>query len=214
MPKHWKVQKFEHTAMGNYGIMKEYEDYLIPILKKNKVTSTMVVSRDITERKKAEEALRESQKRFQALTETTNDFVWEMDANGVYTYCSPQINELWGYKPEDMIGRTPFRLMIPEDREHAIKMFRTISKSPSSFKGMESSNWDKTGRIVVLETSGVPFFDIDGRLRGYRGISRDITERKRAEEEIKKERDFSKSIVETAQAIVMVLDTEGKIVSL
>jgi len=168
---------------------------------------------DITERKRAEEALRESQKRFQALTETTNDFVWEMDANGVYTYCSPQINELWGYKPEDMIGRTPFDLMIPEDRAQAIKMFRTMSKSPSSFKGLESSNWDKTGRIVMLETSGVPFFDIDGRLHGYRGISRDITDRKRAEEEMKKERDFSKSIVDTAQATVMVLDTEGKIVS-
>ncbi len=209
-----KIQKFEHTAMGNYGIMKEYEDYLIPILKKNKVTSTMVVSRDITERKKAEEMLRESQKRFQALTETTNDFVWEMDANGVYTYCSPQIYELWGYKPEDMIGRTPFDFMIPEDREHAIKMFRTMSKSPNSFKGLESSNWDKTGRIVMLETSGVPFFDIDGRLCGYRGISRDITDRKRVEEEIKKERDFSKNIVETAQAIVMVLDTEGKIDSI
>jgi PAS domain S-box-containing protein len=140
---------------------------------------------DVTERKQMEEALRESQKRFQALTETTSDFVWEMDANGVYTYCSPQIKELWGYKPEDMIGRTPFDVMIPKDREHAIQMFRTISESQRSFKGMETSSWDNTGRIVVLETSGVPFFDIDGRLCGYRGISRDITERKRAEEELR-----------------------------
>jgi len=149
------------------------------------------------QRKRAEEALRESQKRFQALTETTSDFVWEMDANGVYTYCSPQIYELWGYKPEDMIGRTPFDLMIPEDREHAIKMFRTISESPSPFKGMETSSRDNTGRIVVLETSGVPFFDIDGRLRGYRGISRDITERKRAEDELRK----SEAKLKEAQAL-------------
>jgi PAS domain S-box-containing protein len=138
--------------------------------------------RDISGRKRDEDALRESQKRFQALAETTSDFVWEMDANGVYTYCSPQINELWGYKPEDMIGRTPFDLMIPEDREQAIRMFTTMSESPRSFKGMVTSSRDNTGRIVVLETSGVPFFDIDGRLLGYRGISRDITERKRAEE--------------------------------
>jgi PAS domain S-box-containing protein len=66
---------------------------------------------DITEHKQQEEALQESQKRYQALTETTSDFVWEMDSNGVYTYCSPQIHDLWGYKPEDMIGRTPFDLM-------------------------------------------------------------------------------------------------------
>jgi PAS domain S-box-containing protein len=147
---------------------------------------TMGIIRDITERKQTEEALRESQKRFQALTETTNDFVWEMDTNGVYTYCSPQINELWGYKPEEMIGRTPFDVMVPKNRENAIKMFRSMSKSPRAFQGLESSSWDKTGRIVILETSGVPFFDIDGKLRGYRGISRDITERKRAEENLRK----------------------------
>jgi PAS domain S-box-containing protein len=163
----------------------------------DKVTGVMFIARDITERKRAEEALRESQKRFQALTETTSDFVWEMDANGVYTYCSPQINELWGYKPEDMIGRTPFDRMIPEDREHAIKMFRTISESPSSFKGMETHSRDSAGRIIVLETSGVPFFDIDGRLRGYRGISRDITERKRAEEALRE----SEARLKEAQAL-------------
>jgi PAS domain S-box-containing protein len=141
--------------------------------------------RDITERKRAEEALRESQKKFQALAETTNDFVWEMNADGVYNYCSPQINGLWGYKPEDMIGRTPFDIMIPEDRELALKMFRALSKPPNSFKGIVTSSLDNTGRIVVLETSGAPFLDIDGRLLGFRGISRDVTERKLAEEEIR-----------------------------
>jgi PAS domain S-box-containing protein len=159
---------------------------------------------DVTERKRAEEALRESQQRFQALTETTSDFVWEMDANGVYTYCSPQINELWGYKPEDMRGRSPFDLMIPEDRKHGIKMFRTLSESPSSFKGMETNSLDNTGRIVVLETSGVPFFDIDGRLRGYRGISRDITERKKAEEALRQSEETFRALAENANDGILV----------
>ena len=89
------------------------------------------VGRDITERKHAEEALQESQKRFQALIETTSDFIWEIDADGVYTYCSPHTMELWGYKPEDMIGRSSFDVMLPEDKEHAIAMFRAMSESPS-----------------------------------------------------------------------------------
>ena len=81
-----------------------------------------------------------------------------------------------------MIGRSPFDLVMPEEREQAIRMFRTISESSGPFKGLESRSRDNTGRIVVLETSGVPFFDSEGRVHGYRGISRDITERKRAEE--------------------------------
>jgi PAS domain S-box-containing protein len=141
---------------------------------------------DITERKRTEDALRESQKRFQALTETTSDFIWEMDANGVYTYCSPQINQLWGYKPEDMIGRTPFDLMIPEDKERALRAFCATMESPRSFKGMVTRSRDSAGRIVVQETNGVPFFDGEGGLCGFRGISRDITERNLAEEEIRK----------------------------
>jgi PAS domain S-box-containing protein len=151
-----------------------------------KVIAVTGIVRDLTEHKKAEEALLESQKRFQALTETTNDFVWEMDTNGVYTYCSPQIKVLWGYKPKDIIGKTPFDFIFPEDRVHAIKMFRTMSKSKSSFKGLETRSFDKKGRIVFLETSGVPFFDISGKLCGYRGISRDVTERKKTEEKEKK----------------------------
>ncbi len=128
---------------------------------------------DITDRKRAEEALRESQKRFQALTETMNDFVWEMDARGAFTYCSPQINQIWGYKPEEMIGRRPFDLVIPEGRDEAIQAFRAILEPPRSFNGMVFKCRNRDGRIVVLEINGIPFIDIEGGLRGFRGIARD-----------------------------------------
>ncbi|MCX5975120.1 MAG: PAS domain S-box protein [Coprothermobacterota bacterium] len=176
-----------------------------------KIIGFNAILHDITERKRVEESLRESQKQFQALTETTSDFIWEMDVNGVYTYCSPQINELWGYKPEDMIGRRPFDLMVPEDRERAIKMFRTISESPRSFKGMETSSRDNTDRIVVLETSGVPFFDIDGRLCGYRGISRDITERKRVEESLRESEESFHSLFENSTIGLYRTTPDGRI---
>jgi PAS domain S-box-containing protein len=141
---------------------------------------------DITERIQAETLLRESQKKFQALVETTGDFIWEMDSRGSYTYCSPQLERLWGLHPEEMLGKTPFDLLPPEDRIQAIKGFSALFESASPFKNMEMRSLDGSGKVRFIEISGVPFFDSEGKLSGYRGITRDITDRKRMEEELQK----------------------------
>jgi PAS domain S-box-containing protein len=142
------------------------------------------IDRDITERKQAEEALRASEQRFRALVETTSDFVWEVDQNGFYTYASPKIKDLLGYEPEEVIGKTPFDLMPPDEAERIAKVFWAIAESRKAFTALENTNLHKDGRRVVLETSGVPILDAKGNLVGYRGIDRDITKRKRAKEEL------------------------------
>gem|GEM_PF-3123221 len=137
---------------------------------------------DITERKLADDALRESEERFRALTERTSDWVWELDVDGVYTYASPKVKELLGYEPEEVIGKTPFDLMPPEEAKRMAEKFRAIVDSQRPFERLENTNLHKDGRLVVLDTSGVPFFDADGRLCGYRGIDREITERKKLDQ--------------------------------
>ena len=137
---------------------------------------------NLEERKRAEEALRESKERFRALTESTSDWVWEVDVDGVYTYASPKVKDLLGYEPEEVIGKTPFDLMPPEEAKRVAEEFRAIVESQRSFARLENTNLHQDGRLVVLESSGVPFFDGDGRLCGYRGIDREITERKKLEE--------------------------------
>lgn len=140
----------------------------------------------ITERERIEAALRESQTRFQALVETTGDFIWEMDAHGVYTYCSPQVQTLWGLDPKEMIGKSPFDLMPPEDREQAIRSFSALAASNMAFRTMEVRSFDAVGNLRFLEISGTPFCNAAGKLQGYRGISRDITERKQADESLQR----------------------------
>jgi PAS domain S-box-containing protein len=140
-----------------------------------------VFVKDITQRRRMEEELKESEERFKALVETTNDFIWEMNLDGVYTYCSPQMEKLWGLKPEEMLGKTPFDLVPPEDREQAIKVFSAASRCSSPLVNMEIRSFDGTGRIIFLEINSVPFLDIEGKQCGFRGITRDITERKKAE---------------------------------
>ncbi len=141
-----------------------------------------VVAYDVTERRQVEEALRQSEEKYRALIETNADFVWEMDAQGRYTYCSPQMEAVWGLKPEDMLGRTPFDVMPAEDRERAARAFARTGLSATALLGFETNAYDKDGRLRLVETNAIPIVDMDGRVTGYRGTSRDITERKRAED--------------------------------
>ena len=142
-----------------------------------------VLFRDITERKNAEEALKESQTKYQALIETTSDFIWEMDVNGRYTYCSPQMEKLWGLNPLEMIGKSPFDQMPEDARAEIYQTFVTMARDPKPLL-LEVPAFDGQKNLIFLEVRGVPFFDKDGNLRGYRGISRDVTERWKAEKQL------------------------------
>ena len=151
---------------------------------------------DISERKHIEEILRESKERFRALVETSSDWIWEVDLKGIYTYISPKIKDLLGYEPEEVIGKTPFDLMPPEEAERLRVIFKNIVSSKKPFERLENINKHKDNRLVILETSGVPIIDLNGNLLGYRGIDRDITERKRIENALKKSEERFKTIVE------------------
>ncbi|MDD5207636.1 MAG: PAS domain S-box protein, partial [Desulfobacterales bacterium] len=137
--------------------------------------------KDITERKLMEKALRESEEKFRSLVETTSDWIWEVDAGGVYIYASPRVRDLLGYKPEEVLGRKPFEFMPPEESARLKAHFSRMIKERKGCLGLENVNIHKDGRRVILETSCVPKLDSRGDLLGYRGIDRDITDRKLAE---------------------------------
>ena len=139
------------------------------------------VCRDITERKRSEDALRESEENFRALVETSYDWIWAVDENGVYTYASPRVEDILGYSPEEVVGKTPFDFMPPKESERVIGEFRKIVAKREPLVALENINHHRDGREVILETSGMPIFDLRGRFKGYRGIDRDVTERKHAE---------------------------------
>jgi len=164
------------------------------------------VAYDITPLKQAEEALRESQRKYQDLTETTSDSIWEMDSQGRYTYCSPQMGKLWGIKPEEMIGKTPFDVMPPAEKEQALEYFRRLAASPAPFTGVTTTAYDSQGRLIFIETNGVPFFDSHGGLLGFRGISRDVTERKRKDAELQRLNRTLRALSNINQAMMRVQD--------
>ena len=130
------------------------------------------------------ELLENSERSFRSLVESTSDWIWAVDANGVYTYASPKVRDILGYEPQEIIGKTLFDLMPPDEAKRVKAEFETLAKAGKPFFGLESVNLHKDGRAVVLDTSGVPILEADGGVLGYRGIDRDITDRKRAEEDL------------------------------
>ncbi|MFI5338403.1 MAG: PAS domain S-box protein [Candidatus Methylomirabilales bacterium] len=143
------------------------------------------IKQDITERKQAEAGLRGSEEKFRSLVEKTSDWVWEIDERNRYTYVSPRSREILGYAPEEVLGKTPFDLMPAEEANRAVEVFAPITGQMKPFVLLNNVYLHRKGHRVVLETSGTPIFDSQGVFRGYRGIDRDVTERKQAEEEIR-----------------------------
>lgn len=158
---------------------------------------------DITEQIRAEKALRASEERFRAIVETTNDWIWEIDANGVYTYASPAVKTLLGYEPESIIGKTPLDLMPPEEAERVTGQFQPLLSNHLPIERLENVNMHQDGRRIVLETSGVPIFGADGRFAGYRGIDRDITERVQTREILQRQAQRLAALREIDQDILV-----------
>ena len=154
----------------------------------------------------------QSEERFRSLVEATSDFIWEVDRDIVFVYASPKVKDLLGYEPEEVIGKTPFDLMTPDQAERSLRLDGGIIEASEPFTIMETAHQHKDGRCVDIEVSGVPIFDKDGHHVGFRGISRDVTDRKLAEEAKAQSEQQYRQIVESMADNLFVIDLEGIIV--
>jgi len=167
------------------GSVRDVEVYSGPIMLGERHLLYSIVH-DITERKRTEEALRESEERFRQIAEYAGEFIWETDAEGLYTYVNPVAERILGYKPEEMVGKIRFYdLLAPDVREDLKAAAMAAYARRESFKEFVNPNVKKDGGLVILETTGMPIVDRAGALIGFRGVDTDITERKRAEEELR-----------------------------
>jgi PAS domain S-box-containing protein len=140
---------------------------------------------DISDRKQMEETLKASEERFRSLVESTSDWIWEIDDQGNFTYASPRIKDILGYTPDEIVGKmTGFDLMPPEEAQKIQAKYESYVSTTMPFEHMVNVNIHKNGEQVIMESSGRPFFDESGKFLGYRGIDRDITERKKMEEHL------------------------------
>ncbi len=180
------VQSDIHPLLGDDNRPEKWlEIFSFPLIDdQGNVTGVIEHVRDITRRKEAQDALRDSEEKYRSLVENINDMVWEIDEDYRVTYVSARATDFLGYEVEEIIGKRPFDFILPEDLDRFGSFIdRTLqARAPMELLGYRARR--KDGRVIYIETNGLPIFSEDGSFRGYRGINRDITERMKAEESL------------------------------
>jgi diguanylate cyclase (GGDEF)-like protein/PAS domain S-box-containing protein len=142
-----------------------------------------------------------SEQRFRDIAHVSGDWIWEVDAEGRYTYVSEGVTKMLGYVPGEIIGRTPFDFMPAGEAENVRKTFADIAASKLPFADLENIVLGKDGTPHITLTSGTSILDVAGGLLGYRGIDRDISARKEAEHRIRRLSNLYATLSECNQAI-------------
>lgn len=179
------IRHFETVRVAKDGHLIDVSLTLSPILGSDGVPkAASIVVRDITARKRSEKALIESEERFRRLTENAPDVIyrWRIDPPGM-EYLSPAVKAVSGYSPEEFASNPNLLMSIAHPDDKAILHGMLTGLSP--FKLQEARIIHKEGHVVWIERRSSPVYDADGTLIATEGIVRDITESKKAEENLR-----------------------------
>ncbi len=163
----------------------------------------------MSEARRFAKATRRSQERFRDIAESMGDWIWEVDEQGRYTFCSDRVRDILGYEPEEMKGKTPFELMDEQEAERVGRIFSALLRERKPIVNLENCCISKRGEKVFLLTNGVAYFEDDGQFAGYRGVDSDITEEKKKQAEIQSSELKFRTLYEASSDAVMLLDEKG-----
>ncbi|MFK5893369.1 MAG: EAL domain-containing protein [Pseudomonadota bacterium] len=155
-----------------------------------------------------EQPIPTSESFFRDIINSMADWVWEVNTQGIYTFVEGNVKDVLGYEASELIGKSPFNFM-PEDEVTRISpLFAELVKKQQNIIDLENWNISKAGHRVCMLTNGVPFYDKKNKLLGYRGVDKDITEKKFADETLL----YFKNVINSANEAIVITDLNGYII--
>ncbi len=168
-----------------------------------KIEGLLTMVEDVTERKKAEEFL-------DSIVDCSADAIITTNAKMIITSWNRGAEQLYDYKAEEIIGK-PIDVLYPKERKEERKTWQKDILESKTLRNITTKSYNRKGDLIDISLSLAPLKDAAGQIIGTVGVSKNITERKRAEEEIKLLKEFNEGIVQRMDEGILMLDPEGYI---
>jgi PAS domain S-box-containing protein len=211
------IEKYGKVTLT--GIPVSFEEFSEPLQRYYSISAYRVdkdifatVFQDITERKNVDRKLRESEQRFRRLAENADDIIYryEFEPKRGFTYVSPAATKITGYTPEEHYEDPDlgFKFVHPDDRQ----ILERLSKGKDNDRTTVALRWvRKDGQVIWAEQKNILLYDEEGNLTALEGIARDITERKRADDELKYSISLLNASLESTADGTLIVNREGRI---
>ncbi len=218
----------EHTHTSPRGQAPIAREIIVPVVRKNKIVAVLGIGNKPTiydkadietiqhiaeivwenvVRKRAENALKQSEERFRLIANSSIEDIWQLDLEGRVTYTSPAVNRVFGYTSDEVKG-TQFSTFFPEhEMERAVQAF-VRAVAGEEYQVLEFDGVRKDGSDIPIEVSVTPIVQ-DDTIIGVQGIARDITERRQAETALRASEQFNRAIIENSPLGISVRNRNG-----
>jgi PAS domain S-box-containing protein len=167
----------------------------------------IAITKDISDRIKDQKALKESEEKLRSLLELSSDIIWEIDSEAKFVNISEKVYNLLGYRLEELIGKSIFSVMPKENAEESRAVFDTAIREKKNIIDVITLMITRDSRKLIMETTAVQINDENGKIVGFRGISKDITERIEADKALRAEQEKMKVIFDSAENVSFILAT-------
>ncbi|MBF8962404.1 PAS domain S-box protein [Pontibacter sp. FD36] len=184
-----------------------------PLTTNNGEVHVLGISTNITEQYNANKKLEESEELHRLLSENSRDLVCLHDAAGTYLYVSNAVEEMLGYKSAELVGLSAYQIIHPDDAEKVQTMGHRVALEEKHDTTVQHRKMHRDGYYIWVETSIKPITDSDGNVIKIQSSSRDITERRLAEEALKKSEKKYRDLIKYSQAYMCTHDMQGVILS-
>jgi PAS domain S-box-containing protein len=207
----WVPTEYAGSVIGFLGLdaIREAKTWSKDVISLLRIVGEIFVN--ALERKRVEEALRQSEEKYRTILESVEDGYWEVDLKGNFLYFSPSVCQLLGYSQEELMGLN-YRDYVTDDVARSMyQIFSSIFKTGKSAQVMEFEHIIKDKKRIVVEMSISLMRDDDGNPIGFRGVSRDVTYRRKADQALRLSEQRYRTVLEANPDPMAVSDINGRV---